>query len=114
MKREHTVRYDPKKHKDRTDWDRVRRLTDEDIAKAVASDPDAAPLLTKEWFEQAQLIPPLIKKKGVYLRLDQEVVDWFKQQGPRYQTRMNAVLRSFMKAHGSLRKRRNARSKAKT
>ena len=113
-KRERTFKYDPnKKYKDRTDRDRVGRQTDEDMAKAIAEDPDAAPLLTREWFQNAELVPPLIVKKGVYLRLDQDVVDWFKQQGPRYQTRMNAVLRSFAEAHrGTRNKKRPARRKA--
>ncbi|MGH7704144.1 MAG: BrnA antitoxin family protein [Gemmatimonadales bacterium] len=100
MKREPIERYDPKKHKSRTDWARVRRLSDRDIAKAVASDPDAAPLLNREWFRRAELVPPLTKK-GIYIRLDRDVVEWFQGQGPRYQTRMNAVLRSFMDAQGT-------------
>ena len=112
MKQERIVKYDPKRHKDRTDWERVRRLSDEDIAKAVASDPEAAPLLDKEWFKRAQLMPPLTKK-GVFLRLDPDVLDWFKRQGPRYQTRMNGVLRAYMEAHGTSRRRsRRPRSAA--
>jgi uncharacterized protein (DUF4415 family) len=35
-------------------------------------------------------------KKLLSLRLDSDVVEWFKQQGPGYQTRMNAVLRAFV------------------
>jgi uncharacterized protein (DUF4415 family) len=105
------VKYDPKKHKDRTDLERVRRLTDEDIAKAVASDPDAAPLLTKEWFRHARVMPPLTKK-GIFVRLDPDILDWFKRQGPRYQTRMNAALRAFMEAHGPPRAKRADRTKA--
>jgi uncharacterized protein (DUF4415 family) len=35
----------------------------------------------------------------VSVRLDQDVLDWFKGQGPRYQSRINAVLRAFMEAH---------------
>jgi len=48
---------------------------------------------------------PLAGKSGKYLtsrqikhRLDREVLDWFKRQGPRYQTRMNAVLRAYVNA----------------
>lgn len=37
-------------------------------------------------------------KKGVYLRIDPEVLDWFKKQGKGYQTRINAVLRRYMEA----------------
>ncbi len=97
-KRERTVRYDPLKHRDKTDWERVSRLTDAEIEAAVASDPDAAPILTEEWFRQATWMPPLTKK-GVFLRLDPEVVAWFKDGGPGYQTRMNAVLRAYAMAH---------------
>jgi len=111
MKRERIVSYDPKRHKDRTDRDRVRRLSDADIAKAVAADQDAAPLLTQDWFREAQAMPPLTKK-GVFLRLDPDILQWFKRQGPRYQTRMNAVLRAYMEAHAGprrpLRRRRSA------
>jgi uncharacterized protein (DUF4415 family) len=38
-------------------------------------------------------------KEGVYLRLDQDVLEWFKAQGPGYQTRINAILRAYMEAH---------------
>jgi uncharacterized protein (DUF4415 family) len=111
-KRERTVRYDPLKHRDRTDWNRVSRLTDAEIEAAVASDPDAAPILTEEWFRQATWMPPLIKK-GVFLRLDPEVVAWFKAGGPGYQTRMNAVLRAYAMAHRKpvVRKKRSAGKK---
>lgn len=39
-------------------------------------------------------------KQGIFIRLDADVLDWFKGQGPGYQTRMNAVLRSYMEHHG--------------
>ncbi len=38
-------------------------------------------------------------KKPVTLRIDADVLAWFKKQGRRYQTRMNGVLRDFMKRH---------------
>jgi uncharacterized protein (DUF4415 family) len=37
-------------------------------------------------------------KQGVHIRLDADVLRWFKAQGPGYQTRINAVLRAFMAA----------------
>ncbi len=37
-------------------------------------------------------------KSSISLRVDREVLDWFKAQGPGYQTRMNAVLRAFRDA----------------
>jgi uncharacterized protein (DUF4415 family) len=41
---------------------------------------------------------PLPPKASISLRLDRDVLDWFKAQGPGYQTRMNAVLRAFRDA----------------
>ena len=74
------------------------RQTDEDIAAAVAGDADAAPLLPAAWFRAATLLPPLTKK-GVFLRLDPDVLAWFKAGGPGYQTRINQALRAFVQAH---------------
>jgi uncharacterized protein (DUF4415 family) len=39
------------------------------------------------------------KKAALSLRLDSNVIAWFRAQGPRYQTRINAVLQSYVKAH---------------
>ncbi len=38
-------------------------------------------------------------KRPVTVHIDRDVLDWFKAHGPRYQSRMNAVLRSYMEAH---------------
>ena len=43
-------------------------------------------------------LEPVPAKASISLRVDQEVLDWFKAQGPGYQTRMNAVLRAFRDA----------------
>jgi uncharacterized protein (DUF4415 family) len=43
------------------------------------------------------LVEP-VRKQAVSLRIDEDVLDWFRQSGPRYQSRMNAVLRSYMNA----------------
>lgn len=82
----------------KTDWARVDRLTDKEIEAAVRADPDAPPLLDGEWFRRARIVWPKTKVP-VSLRLDPDVLQWFKLQGPRYQTRMNAVLRAFVDAH---------------
>jgi uncharacterized protein (DUF4415 family) len=86
----------------RTDWARVDAFTDAEIAAAVAADPDAAPLLREEWFARAQrLLPGTMPepKRPVSIRLDESVLAWFKEQGPRYQSRINAVLRAYASAH---------------
>ncbi len=43
-------------------------------------------------------LPKSPRKAPISLRVDPEVLDWFKAQGPGYQTRINAVLRAFMEA----------------
>ncbi len=45
-----------------------------------------------------QGLPQSGKKEAISLRLDRDVLDWFKTQGPGYQTRMNTVLRAYMDA----------------
>lgn len=50
------------------------------------------------FWEKAELRMPQ-PKKGIYLRLDQDLLDWLKHQGPGYQTRINAILRSYMQTH---------------
>ena len=43
-------------------------------------------------------LKPIATKTSISLRMDADVLDWFKHQGPGYQTRMNAVLRAFKEA----------------
>jgi uncharacterized protein (DUF4415 family) len=77
----------------KTDWAVVDALTDEEIAEAVRNDPDAVPL-DIDWSEAVLVIPP--KKKAISIRVDEDVLDYFKKQGSGYQRRMNAVLRSYV------------------
>ncbi len=98
MSKEKIVRYTQKELgglEGRTDWERLDALSDEEIEQAVAKDPDAAPLLDKEWFRDAELIMPQ-PKVPVSLRVDGDVLKWFRSQGRGYQSRMNSVLRAYM------------------
>ena len=79
---------------DKTDWARVNALSDEDILAAMRDDPDWAEFMDIDWSKAVVVYP--IAKKAVSIRLDEDVIDFFKQGGPGYQTRMNAVLRHFM------------------
>lgn len=72
-----------------TDWKRVDALTDEDI------DTSDIPPLDDAFFTDAELRLPE-SKKTITIRLDADVLDWFKSQGRGYQTRINAVLRRYM------------------
>jgi uncharacterized protein (DUF4415 family) len=79
--------------KGRTDWARVGSLTDEEIEAAVRDDPDAVPL-NVDWESAVLVMPP--KKKPISIRVDEDVLDFFKNEGGQYQRRINAVLRSYM------------------
>jgi uncharacterized protein (DUF4415 family) len=83
-----------------TDWAAVDALTDEEIEAAIASDPDAARELDDEWFRNAVLVRP--GKVATSLRVDDDVIEWFRGQGKGWQTRMNGVLRAYAKAHGGV------------
>ncbi len=90
------------RRKGKTDWARVDKLTDEDIAKAVANDPDAAPI-DIDWSDAVLVIPA--RKKAISIRVDEDVLDYFKSQGEGYQRRINAVLRSYMQQKAKPKKR---------
>jgi len=81
---------------DRTDYARLDAMTDEDIARAVAEDPDACPV-DLDWTQATLVLPP--GKDNVTLRVDRDVLAWFRGTGKGFHTRMNAVLRAYMEAH---------------
>ena len=85
-------RDDPRRGK--TDLDKLRRLTDKEIDASIANDPDWAEFKDIDWSEAVLVIPP--KKKAISIRVDEDVLDYFKKHGVGYQRRMNAVLRSYV------------------
>ncbi len=82
--------------KSMTDWERLDGMTDEEI------DMSDIPELTPEMFARAivkrglKSEPP---KEQITLRIDSDVLAWFRSQGRGYQTRINALLRAYMEAH---------------
>ena len=80
--------------KGKTDHDRLRRLTDSEIADAVDQDEDAA-RLDIDWSKAEVVVAD--GKQAISIRLDRDVIEFFKKMSPRYQTRINAVLRSYMR-----------------
>lgn len=78
----------------RTDLDALATITDEAIEAAVASDPDAAPL-GLDW-SKAEVVTPAAP--GDIVRVDDDVLAYFKAGGAGYPRRINAVLRAFMEA----------------
>jgi len=87
------------KRKGKTDWARVDTMTEDELEKAARADPDAQPTDMAFW-EGAEIVMPEPKER-VTMRLDKEVLDWFRKGGKGYQTRMNAVLRAYMEARTS-------------
>jgi uncharacterized protein (DUF4415 family) len=91
MKRASTSR------KSSTKLSRVRNTIDTDIIR----DADA-PEWTPEMFARAiarKGLKPVPKKALLSLRIDSDVIEWFRNQGAGYQSRMNALLRAYMEAH---------------
>ena len=88
-----------KGQKSLTDQARVDAMTDEDIERAMRDDPDWSDLIDFDW-SGAQMVFPA-QKKSISIRLDEDVIDFFKKSGKGYQTRMNAVLRHYMKDSAS-------------
>ncbi len=80
----------------KTDWERLRSLTDEDIDTSDIPEP------TPEQFARAVVrkgLKPVLPKQHVTLRLDAEVLVWLRAQGGGYQTCINQLLRAYMEAH---------------
>jgi len=82
------------KKQSKTDWKRIETMKDEEI------DFTDSPELDASFFQEA--VPWPGHKKQITLRLDPEVVDFFKGQGKGYQTAINRVLRKYVEAqkHG--------------
>ncbi|MGD9913968.1 MAG: BrnA antitoxin family protein [Rhizobiaceae bacterium] len=78
----------------RSDWTRVDAMTDADIAEAMRGDPDWEDFRDVDWSKAVAVFP--IPKNAVSIRLDTDVLDFFKAGGKGYQTRINAVLRHYM------------------
>jgi len=78
----------------RTDWARVDAMTDEEIEAQMRDDPDWAEFMDVDWSKATLVIP--VSKDAISIRLDSDVLDFFKAQGKGYQTRINAVLRHYM------------------
>jgi uncharacterized protein (DUF4415 family) len=85
-----------RKMKDLTDWARFDAMTEEEIERNAAEDPDNPPWTEEEW-ARARVVWPQ-GKAPVTLRLDRDIIAWFKARGRGYQTRINAVLRAFVEA----------------
>jgi uncharacterized protein (DUF4415 family) len=79
-----------------TEWERLDALQDEDIDLSDAAE------ITPEMFAKAVArggLKPPPNKQQITIRLDADVLRWYRAQGEGYQTRINALLRAYMDAH---------------
>ena len=81
----------------RTDWKKVKNLTDEKIETAIDQDPDAIRLEDCDISTLRVVEPP--KRTQISIKVEPDVLDWYKRNFKPYQTRMNAVLRAYMEAN---------------
>jgi uncharacterized protein (DUF4415 family) len=72
-------------------------MTEEEIERNALSDPDAQPTDEDFWADAQVIIPP--KKVLISIRLDADILEWFKGKDIPYQTLINGVLRNYMKHH---------------
>jgi uncharacterized protein (DUF4415 family) len=87
---------EPTSSNSQTDWQRLDAMSDEDI------DLSDCPEITPEMFAKAVVrkgLPVTEAKAQVTLRIDSDVLEWFKSQGQGYQTQINRLLRAYMEAH---------------
>ncbi len=82
----------PSKKRSKTNWNKVKVQSDSDI------DTSEIPALDPDFFKSAILRMPS-KKASITVRLDTDVLEWFRNQGKGYQTRINAILRTYMEGH---------------
>ena len=75
-----------------------KRLEELENIPESAMDTSDIPELDTSFWETAKLVQPMTKQ-AISLRVDSDVLDWFKSQGKGYQSLMNAVLRSYVEHH---------------
>ncbi len=78
----------------RTDWAKADAMSEADIERLA--DEDDGPL--PDGWEKTVVIGLPPGKDAIKLRIDRDVLDWFRQTGKGYQTRINAVLRAYVKS----------------
>ena len=70
----------------------LKRMTDAEIRRSA---PEELPELPRDFWDSAVPVIPA-GKVPISLRVDSDVLEWFREEGPKYHSRMNAVLRSYM------------------
>jgi len=75
---------------------RLREMTDKRIRARIAADPDAAPELDETWLARARVKAARPAKEAISFRVDRDVLEYFRSESPKYQSRMHEVLRAYV------------------
>jgi uncharacterized protein (DUF4415 family) len=86
------------KGEDRTDWRRANALTGKKLEASIRADADDVHQ-EPDWTQAVMGIPA--PKDHINIRLDHDVLEWFKANGKGYQTLINNVLRAFVQSRRS-------------
>ncbi len=89
------MKKEPTSVRSETDYERLETMADEDI------DFSDIPEIPPERFAKALVrkgLKPVQRKAQLTLRLDADVLEWFRAQGRGYQTRINSILRAYKEA----------------
>jgi uncharacterized protein (DUF4415 family) len=104
VKKAHIVKYTAEeldrlieKDGSRSDWEKAAGMTDAEIEARVASDPDEAGMVM-DW-ENVTVVSPQ-SKAVLNMRIDRDILEYFRKTGKGYQSRINAVLRSYVERKG--------------
>jgi len=107
-KKNDTVRFTAKQIKakiarggDRTNWAKANAMTGAKLETSIRSDPDDVHI-EPDWTQAIAGIPP--PKDHINIRIDHDVLQWFRSNGRGYQTLMNNVLRAFVQSRQPKRK----------
>jgi uncharacterized protein (DUF4415 family) len=80
----------------KTDWSRVRSMADRDMVISPEHPEGSMKHIVRGIARRG--LKPVPPKASISLRLDADVLEWLKSQGPGYQTRINAILRAYKEA----------------
>ena len=93
----------------KTDWKRVDAMSQAEVERLADKDEG---LLPAGWESTVMVgLPPA--KQDIHIRLDGDILDWFKARGRGYQTRINAVLRAFVQTRQRVERKPATRSRSR-
>jgi uncharacterized protein (DUF4415 family) len=92
----------------KTDWKRVNAMSQAEVERLADKDEGS---LATDWESTVMVgLPPA--KQDIHIRLDGDILDWFKARGKGYQTRINAVLRAFVQTRPRVERKPATRSRS--